>query len=327
MMIILKNIFNPHQENEKRDIMNIVVLGAGAIGGFYGALLTRQGENVTFIARGKNLEHLQNHDLHIESIWGDFSVSVKAVAASDIPSLDPCDVVILAVKSTALKDVIPQIKELISEKTKILCLLNGIGNEEILAEEFGADRVIGGSAFVSTIFEKPGLIQHVAEGKIVMGDWTKERSKVVNQLAEVFRNLGVEIEVSDNIQQAKWEKLLWNICFNPITALTQTKVGVALNNQDIFPIMKRIQSEYLAVAKAYNIHFDPEQANWIFEENEDAGNHKTSMLQDFESGKKMELDAIMGYVIKLAHEKDIPVATIETIYHLLRFAENEANKN
>lgn len=300
--------------------VKIAVLGAGAIGCFYGGVLAKQGLDVAFAARGKTRDYLQQHDLIVHSINGDFSLPVKVLDADHLQPVDDLDFILLAVKSNALDQCIPELKTLTGPCTKIICLLNGIGNEEKLVNVFGAEHVAGGSAFISVIREAPGVVDHVGEGKLIIGEWkTGEAAQSLEWLGKMFRQAGVDTHVSPDIRQVKWDKLLWNIIYNPLTALTRTRVGEALNDTDLFPILAEVKKEYIRTASAVGITINRDYAEKVLLPNRDVQNHKTSMLQDLEHGRKMELEAILGFVIKTARAKQVPVTAIETIYHLLRF--------
>ncbi|EST12328.1 ketopantoate reductase family protein [Sporolactobacillus laevolacticus] len=308
--------------------MRIAVLGAGAIGCYYGGLLAKENMDVHFIAKGRTLERLRDNDLIIKSIYGDFSLPVQVSDATHLENDPHFDYILLAIKSTALEAVIPELKALIGPKTKIICLLNGIGNEERLADEFGAEHVVGGSAFISIIREAPGVVNHVGEGRLVIGEWKTNDSSdsTLPELAKVFQNAGIRIQLTDHIRQIKWEKLLWNITYNPLTALTRTRVGEALADPDLTKLLQRVKDEFVSVADHAGISIGRDyQENLLFPD-EKVQNHKTSMLQDFENGREMELDAILGFVIKTAETYDVSVTTIETIYHLLRFMDRQNQK-
>ncbi|MCO7176376.1 ketopantoate reductase family protein [Sporolactobacillus kofuensis] len=307
--------------------MKIAVLGAGAIGCYFGGVLAREKVDVTFIAKGRTLERLRDHELIIKSINGDFTLPVKVSDAEQLNADINYDFILLAIKSTALECVIPELQKLTGPRTKIICLLNGIGNEERLAEQFGEDHVIGGSAFISIIREAPGVVNHVGDGKLIIGHWQTGTSDAASEeglayLIGVFRKCGLEIELSEHIQQIKWEKLLWNITYNPLTALTRTRVGEALADPDLYQLLKQISTEFLTVAERAGIHIGDQYKKELLKPDEKIQNHKTSMLQDLENGCEMELDAILGFVIKTAKSLGLQLKTIETIYHLLRFTDH-----
>ncbi len=310
--------------DERGGSMKFVVVGSGAIGCFYGSLLARAGEDVTFVARGNTLTQLQQQDLIVQSIWGDYSMPVHAIDTTKLHEVQACDYVLLTVKSTALADVMGELDQLVTKKTKIVCVLNGIGNEEILADRFGEETIIGASAFASVIVEQPGFIRHVASGDIMMGSWNNQSSESLQLLARAFQRAGVNVILADNMKKAKWEKLLWNISYNPITALTRKTVGEAIADPQIYHIMNRVTEEYLNVVESIGMTFEEEMKSNVLYPNEFVRNHKTSMLQDLESGRKMELDSIMGHVIRVAKEQNVLIPTIESMYYLLKDQERTA---
>lgn len=308
--------------------MKIAILGAGAIGGFFGGLLAKNKLDVTFIARGKTLERLHSHPLEVKSINGNFSLPVKVLDAENLKDDRIFDFILLAVKSTALQPSIEELRKLSGPQTEIICLLNGIGNEEKLADTFGAEHIVGGSAFISVIREAPGVINHVGEGTLVIGEWQQgKNADRLDPLIKAFSASGIKAAVSENIRQIKWEKLLWNIIYNPLTALTGTRVGEALNDPDLKHLFVQVKQEFLNTAEAAGIQIGRTYINHVLLPDPQVQNHKTSMLQDFENGRKMELEAILGFVIQTAGEYHVPVRTIDTLYHLLRFAERSKSES
>jgi 2-dehydropantoate 2-reductase len=308
--------------------LKIAILGVGAIGGFFGGLLAKNELDVTFIARGKTLQRLRSHPLEVKSIKGNFSIPVKVLDAGKLTGDETFDIILLAVKSTALQSSIEEIRKLSGPQTEIICLLNGIGNEEKLSETFGPEHIVGGSAFISVIREAPGRVNHVGEGTLVIGEW--KRSKNANRLdplIQAFTASGIQATVSENIRQIKWEKLLWNIIYNPLTALTGTRVGEALKDPDLNYLLVQVKQEFLATARAVGIQIRSSYIDHVLLPDPQVQNHKTSMLQDFESGRKMELEAILGFVVQTAGKYHIPVTTIDALYHLLRFAERSKHEN
>ncbi|MCL1631724.1 2-dehydropantoate 2-reductase [Sporolactobacillus sp. CPB3-1] len=304
--------------------MKIAVLGAGAIGCYYGGVLAKQQADVTFIAKGRTLERLRDHELVIKSIHGDLSLPINVSDAEHLEKDHSYDFVLLAIKSTALEAAIPELKLLMGQTTKVVCLLNGIGNEERLAEVFGPERVVGGSAFISIIREAPGVVNHVGDGRLEIGEWMEGTGtdEGLIRLQKVFDAAGVKVHISEHIRQIKWEKLLWNITYNPLTALTRTRVGEAVNDPDLKHLLMQISKEFLTLAEHAGIEIREPYVLHLLEPDDKIQNHKTSMLQDLENGRPMEIDAILGFVIQTAARLNTSVPTINTIYHLLRFTEH-----
>lgn len=303
--------------------LKIAVLGAGAIGCYYGGILAKEHTDVTFIARGRTYERLKHHELVVKSIDGDFSLPVNVIDSERLQGHAAFDYILLAIKSTGIEAAIEELKALMGDGTKIICLLNGIGNEERLAEVFGAERVIGGSAFISIIREAPGIVNHVGDGKLVIGEWQSRAHQDVGliELEKRLLQAGAAACITSDIKRIKWEKLLWNITYNPLTALTQTRVGTALKDPDLKLLLERVSAEFLNLADKRGIIIREDYKTGLLTPDEAIQNHKTSMLQDFENGQPMELDAILGFVIQTAKQCEVSVPTIETLYHLLCFLE------
>ncbi|MFT8389752.1 MAG: 2-dehydropantoate 2-reductase [Sporolactobacillus sp.] len=308
--------------------MKLAVLGAGAIGCFFGGLLARNNYDVTFVAKGQTYERLRTDKLIVKSVRGDFSLHVPVLNAEDLADAPVFDCILLAIKSTALEEVVPQLKKLSTAQTKIICLLNGIGNEEYLSEIFTSEQIIGGSAFISVIREAPGIVNHVGEGRLVLGPWQADASTdVLQPIVAVLQQSGIDAEITSNIRQIKWEKLLWNITYNPLTALTGTLVGKALSDPDLKKVLESIKTEYLQIAEAAGVSIGKAYTEALLLPDKEVQNHKTSMLQDLENGRQMELDAILGFAIRTAHQHHVDARTIELLYHLLRHREREAAQN
>ncbi|WP_236628106.1 ketopantoate reductase family protein [Sporolactobacillus terrae] len=303
--------------------LKIAVLGAGAIGCYYGGVLAKEHADVTFIARRRTYDRLKHHELVVKSIHGDFSLPVNVIDSEHLEGHAAFDYILLAIKSTGLEAAIEELKVLMEDRTKIICLLNGIGNEERLAEVFGAQRVIGGSAFISIIREAPGVVHHVGDGKLVIGEWQSHTHQDAGliELEKLLLQAGAAVRITSDIKRIKWEKLLWNITYNPLTALTQTRVGTALKDPDLKLLLERVSAEFLNLADKRGIIIREDYKTGLLTPDEEIQNHKTSMLQDFENGQAMELDAILGFVIQTAKQCAVSVPTIETLYHLLRFLE------
>lgn len=299
--------------------MRVVVYGAGAIGCLYGSRLAKCGCDVTFVARGGSFEYLNTKNINVYSSYmGNYSLPLKVISPMQLQEVKGVELVILSVKSTALDNVIPYLEQIVTEKTKVVCFLNGLGNEEKLAKRFGMDKVIGAVAHDSVRMERYGQIRHVSGGGIGLGAW--QNCTDIREIATMFEQASFPVDIATDTKLMKWKKLFWNIVYNPVTALTGRTVGEVLEDPDLLCIMNRIIQEYLSIAEYAGISM-PEMSKrteTILTPSETAKDHKTSMLQDFESGREMELEAILGYVLRLAHEMHTSLPTIETLYNLLK---------
>lgn len=304
---------------EGAEKMRIVIYGAGAIGCLYGSQLTKCRYDVTFVARNEKLEYLHTKEINVHSsYWGNYSVAVKVVSPQQLPEVMNVEVIILTVKATALDDVISDLEKIVTKKTKVVCFLNGLGNEEKLAEKLGGETIIGAVAHDSVIMNPYGHIWHVSDGGIGLGAWANCTD--IGFIAAMFKQADFSVDIAADVKLMKWKKLFWNIVYNPITALSGKTVGEVLEDPDLRCIMTYIVQEYLLVAEHAGISMEEmhKRADGILMVSDMEKDHKTSMLQDFEAGREMELEAIIGYVIKFATERNISLPNIENLYYLLK---------
>lgn len=298
--------------------MKIAVLGTGAIGGYYGGKLAKAGNDVSFVARGINAEALKRQGLRVESYEGDFHLpSVRVVDQLD--KLGSVDLILFTIKSTGTIKVAEQLKQSIDGRYSILCMQNGVDNEEILAEAVGPDRVLSGSAYISASLASPGVVRHDAMGTLSIGEWYGDRTDRVQQINDLFQQAGINCRISPDIRQTKWEKLCWNITFNPITALTFAKVGHVLDNPGLRSVAEAVMNEYVQVAQGKGIEIREKVKANTFSNSESIREHDTSMLQDRKSRKPMELESICGSVIRWGEELGVDTPVLKTLYQSLKF--------
>jgi 2-dehydropantoate 2-reductase len=298
--------------------MKIAVMGTGAVGGYYGGMLARANYLVQFIARGNNAEVLKRDGLHIQSYQGDFHLPGVRVV-DRLEDMETPDLILFAVKSTVTEEAAAQLAPFIGKTTAVLCLQNGVDNEEILAQKLGEERIIGGSAYISAAIIAPGVIRHDAAGAISIGEWSGDRPDRIERIHEMFRNAGVDCRIASNIVQTKWEKLVWNITFNPLTALTYAKVGDVLDHPDLRFVAESIMEEFTQVAQSKGIHLRDKVVANTFTNSESLRQHDTSMLQDRKVGKALELESICGSVIRWGKEAGVETPVLETVYRTLKF--------
>ncbi|GAJ04023.1 unnamed protein product, partial [marine sediment metagenome] len=206
--------------------MKILIVGSGAVGGYFGALLSRAGNDVTFLARGEHLKALRQKGITIKSINGDFSVKVKAQEQLDKD--DRYDLIIFAVKGYDLEAASETIKDVVADDTAILSLLNGVESEEFLAQEFAAEKIIGGIAFIGSAIEAPGEILHTASGFVTIGEMDERESDRCQKIKTTFEKAHIPCKISADINKDIWSKMVWNVGFNAITAVTGALVSEIL---------------------------------------------------------------------------------------------------
>ncbi len=307
--------------------MKILIVGAGAVGGYFGGMLARSGEDVTFLARGEHLKAIQEKGLYIKSINGDFNIKVKAVEKPN--DNEKYDLIIIAVKSYDLSNACNNIKGIVKNETVLMSFLNGVDSEEIIGSIFGADKVIGSVAFIGSQISEAGVISHTASGMITIGELkppslpSPTRGEGggegrCEEILNIFERAKIPIKLSENIQKDIWAKMVWNAGFNAITALTGSLVSDVLSIPESRKIVEMTMKETVEVANKKGIRLSDDLAEKTISKTLKAGEIKTSMLQDRENGKAMEIDSINGAIVRLGHEMNIPVPVNETLYGALK---------
>jgi 2-dehydropantoate 2-reductase len=300
--------------------MKIAVMGAGAVGSYFGGRLAQNGEDVVFIARGTHLNALKERGLTVSSFKESFSIKVNAT--SDPKELGILDLILFTVKSYDTEEAASLLTSNVGENTVILTLQNGIDNFEKLERILGRGRIIWGVTYIGSRILEPGIIYHTTGGSIIMGEINGKRSERLKIISKLFENARVKVTISDNIRKDSWIKLLWNASFNPLTALTSLYVKEFLNIEGSEEIIEEIMKEVKEVARSEGIYIEDEIISRTIENTKKFGEVKTSMFQDIEKGKKLELDGINGIVIKLGEKNGIPTPINKTIYYLLKIKSN-----
>lgn len=300
--------------------MKIGIVGTGAVGGYFGACLSRAGHEVVFLARGRNLLAMKSSgEISIESDQGNFTAS--GIFTDQYGALADCELILFCVKATATKDVAAQLVPILKKEAIILTLQNGIDNEEVLADLFGRERVLSAATYIQANLKDLGVVKQIENPpKLVIGALGSELQKV-EVVSELLNSAGIICHISSNIVKVKWKKLLWNVTFNPLSTLIEAKVGVILDDEGLRKTAERICSEAIAVAKKAGVPLDEIQDHQMIMQNQRARNHETSMLQDKRNGKPMEIESICGYVVKKGKDLGVDTPVLETIYSILKIQE------
>lgn len=299
----------------------IAIVGAGAVGCYYGGRLAQYGRDVHFLMRS-DYDHVKRQGLKILSKQGDAhlqGVKVHRTAAE----IGPCDLVIIALKTTsneALHDIIPS---LLHENTMLLTLQNGLGNEELLAERYGAKRVLGGLCHVCINRTAPGVIEHLAQGLIAMGEhsgWPQPRT---HEIASEFKRCGIVCTVEESLATARWRKLVWNIPFNGLSIVggegrTGLDTAQILSDDSLTYLVRALMHEVIGAARKLGCEIPTSLADDMIKSTKAMGGYRTSSLIDFEEGREVELDAIWGEPLRRAANAGAEVGRLETLYYLLK---------
>jgi 2-dehydropantoate 2-reductase len=299
--------------------MRIAIIGAGGTGGYFGGLLARAGQDVTFIARGANLEALRARGLTVESrLAGTFTVAVQA---TDDPSeVAPVGLILFCVKTYDTDAAAESIRPLIRPDTMILSLQNGIDNEERIARVAGHTAGIGAVAYVVSAIKAPGVVAQTAgPGKIVVGELAGGTSGRTERLCEVLRGAGITAEVHPDIRVVLWQKFLFICAFSGVTAVTRVPIGTILADPVTHALFRGTSGEVEAVARAGGIDLPAdcvEQAMTQAAAVEPWGS--SSLYGDLAGGRRLELESLNGEVVRRGREDGVETPLNFAIYAVLR---------
>jgi len=296
----------------------IAVIGAGGVGGYFGGRLAQAGEDVAFVARGEHLRALRERGLRVRSVRGDFEVAANAT--DDPARIGPCDFVLFCVKSFDTHEAASKLAPLIQPDTAVISLQNGIDNEEAIAAGIGWEHVMGGVAFIFAAIAEPGVIEDTGgPARIVFGEWDGRQSERSARLLEAFRRAGVDAELSADIRQVLWNKLAFICAQAGMTAATGLAIGEIRNAPEAWAMFRRVVEEVDALAAAEGVDLGPGAVDRhvrLAEQLEPDG--RSSLANDKAHGRRMELEALHGTVVRLGRKHGIPVPASEAIYALLQ---------
>lgn len=297
--------------------MKILVMGAGAVGGYFGARLAAGGEDVVLCARGENLLALRERGLAIESIRGDVNVRP---AATDTPrELAPYDLILFCVKAYDTDAAAEAIRGCLSPGGAILTLQNGVENEARLEEIFGGGAVMGGNARVGTELVAPGRIVHISSGHIDFGELDGRDSDRARAIAATLRRTGILGECTPRIRSLRWDKLVWNGAFNTVATLTRRRVGDILDDPEALKLVCTLMREIIDVARADGADLGYDRIDfYLAHSRRNLRALKTSTQQDLERGRRLEYEALAGSVVRAARRHGVAAPGMETIYALMR---------
>jgi len=297
--------------------MRFLVHAAGAVGGYFGALLRHGGHDVTFVARGANLEAIRQRGLDIHRSDGVLHVAPIEAVADPAQAARP-DVVLVCVKSYDTPAAATALRPVVGPDTIVLSLQNGVENEDILARALGVAPLMIGLTRIGVELTGPGQIAYSGRGEIVFGEPDGRTSERARRLAGALETAGVAHRVRNDILVAAWEKLSWNAAFNAVTTLTGATVAEALGLPATRELIVRAMDEVDAVATALGIRVDRVRIEPVLAESaRDLPSFHTSMLQDLRRGRRLEHDAISGAVVRAATRTGVSIPVNRTLAALL----------
>jgi 2-dehydropantoate 2-reductase len=312
--------------------MKFLIAGAGAIGAYIGARMAHAGLDVTLFARGPHLRAMQERGVQVKSSAGDFLARPKI--ASSLAEVGPVDVVFLGVKAHGLPELAPQLKPVLGPDTTVVSTQNGIpwwyfqgcGGEwngirlervdpgGVISAAIEAHRVVGSIVYFSTEITSPGVIQHIEGNRISLGEPDGKRSDRSRRIAEALIASGLRCPVSTRLRHEIWVKAMGNASLNPVSALTRATLVQMVRDPGVCSVIRTIMQEVEAVASKLGLEL-PVSIDQRIAGAENVGEHKTSMLQDLEAGRPMELEALVGAVVELGERVGLPMTCTRTVYH------------
>jgi 2-dehydropantoate 2-reductase len=311
--------------------MKYLIAGAGAIGAYIGARMARAGLDVTLFARGPHLKAMQERGVRVQSADGDFPAQPKVVGSLEEAGV--ADVVLLAVKAHSLPQLASQLKHVLGPHTTVVSTQNGIpwwyfqgigGTAEgmrleridpggVISSAIEARRVVGSIVYFSTEIISPGVIQHIEGNRISLGEPDGTRSERCRRIAENLVASGLRCPITSHIRQEIWVKILGNASLNPVSALTRATLVEMIRDPDVSGVIRNIMKEVEAVSHKLGMEL-PVSIEQRMAGAEKVGEHKTSMLQDLQAGRPMELEALVGSVVELGERLDVAMPYTRAVY-------------
>ncbi len=311
--------------------MKIVIAGAGAIGGYIGAKLARAGADVVLFARGPHLQAMAARGLRV--IGAEEQFEVRPQVTGDLATIGQADVVFLGVKAHALTALAPTLTPLFGPDTVVVSTQNGIpwwyfqkvgGAHDdlrlervdpggVIAGAIDHRRVVGSLAYFATDLAEPGVVRHIEGNRISFGEPDGSKSERAKRIADALIAAGLRCPVTARFRHEIWVKLLGNVAFNPISALTGGTLEEMARHPEVSTVVRGLMAETEAVAARLGIEL-PISIDQRMAGAEKVGAHKTSMLQDFEAGRPMELDAVVGAVVELGERLGVAMPATRAVY-------------
>jgi 2-dehydropantoate 2-reductase len=297
--------------------VRVAVIGAGGVGGYFGGQLARSGVDVTFVARGSHLAALQATGLQVRSVRGDFAVDVRAT--DDWSSLGALDYVLVTVKSYDTDQVAADLADRVGPQTAVVSLQNGVDNEERLSAVLGGDRVVGGAAYIFATIAEPGVIDHTGgPARLVVGEMRGGTSDRVGALVEAFRRADVDIDESTDVRAVLWSKFSFICAQAGVTSASRLPIGEILAAPSGRELFRTISAEVCAIAAAEGVELPAElpDKNVQFAERLDPTS-TSSLHHDLVHGNRMELEALLGEVVRRGDRHGVDVPASRALYGVL----------
>ncbi|MDH3585127.1 MAG: putative 2-dehydropantoate 2-reductase [Phycisphaerae bacterium] len=297
------------------------IVGTGAVGGYYGARLAHAGADVHFLLRS-DFDLVRERGLVVESREGDFSLP-SAQAYADAEAMPACDVVMVCLKAThnhLLPDILPP---LVGEATAVLLMQNGLGAEQEIAGIVPAARIFGGLAFLCSNKVGPGHIRHLDYGQVQLGEHRADGSAagitdLLESIGRDFESAGIPADLAEDLAQARWRKLVWNVPYNGLTVVLDTTTDRLMQATHTRALCEALMWEVLVGAAACGKPIDESFVTEMMQRTDRMVAYKPSMKLDHEAGRPMEVEAIYGAPLRAAEAAGVELARIEMLYQQLK---------
>ena len=303
--------------------VKILLFGTGAVGSFYGSILARGGAAVSAVCRS-DYDIVKDRGIEIKSINGDFHFSPHKVFRSASECDESYDYIIVALKALPQVDTVSIIKDAVSENTSIVLLQNGINIEEPVAAAFPENEIISVLAFICVTRIDYGLIDHQDHGRVALGTYPGGISAKAGKLSDIFKQGGVSADAVEDVIAARWQKLMWNAPFNPLSVIsggadTRTMLGSDIFTELIKDVMKEVAD--LSIADGHPL--DYKMIDTTVNNTYKMTPYKTSMLLDYENRRPMEVEVILGNAVKIGEKYGLNIPRLKTLYSILSFMDME----
>jgi 2-dehydropantoate 2-reductase len=302
--------------------VRIAVMGAGAVGGYFGARLAAASNDVAFIARGRHLTAMQRGGLTVESPHGNLHIR-DALCTEDPTQVGTVELILFCVKSYDTESAAQSLAPMMGRNTVILSLQNGVDNADKLAQLWGSDRILAGVVYIGSELLVAGRIKHSAGGRIVFGGLDGQIHQATQAIERVLSSAQIPCEVHREIRNVQWRKLLWNAPFCAISCMTRATAKEIVESDSLTKLALDCMMEVREAAKSQAVDLDPALFDETLNFSKSLGDFKPSMLQDLEAGKPLEYEAFNGIVVELLRQTGKKAPTNQVFYGALKYLDKK----
>ncbi len=298
--------------------MKVAILGTGGVGGYYGALLAQQGEDVTFVARGAHLQAIRQNGLEIKSIHGDVTI-FPARATDQLAQVGPVDLVLFCVKTYDTRQFASDLAPLLGSNTLVLSLQNGVEAAEQIGQFVGMPRMLGGATWVSSAIESPGVIRQVSQfRRVVLGELDGSLTPRLQAVFQAFDKTGITVEITQDIAKVLWTKFIFISAASSLGSLTRLPLGDYRAVPETRSLMIQLMREVESVARAQGVALDPDviEKSLTFID-QAAPAIKASMQSDIAAGRRSEIEAMIGAIGRKGRAAGVPTPIADMVYAAL----------